>query len=239
MLPVLQHPRCANCHGAIDVFAVNTTHAGGQIEAPTEDNPFGGDCQSCHTAPMPEGQRWRQPRPGDPARWGGLAPAQICRGLKASRMSGADLVDHVRADRLVALGFEGKRGQDLPAAPPPMTQDQFLALTQQWVTAIGSDAWSDPSAGCPAPLTGSWSSSYGQTVLTQTDTAVSGAISYTNGNTGQLSGTFDGHTLTYTWWNDADHGDGQLTLSASGCTLGGYFVQASDGARGAWTLTQC
>jgi hypothetical protein len=76
-------------------------------------------------------------------------------------------------------------------------------------------------------------------VLTQTGASVSGTITYLNGNSGTIGGTFDGQMLAYTWSNGADHGDGQLTLSADGCTLDGYFASAGDGSRGAWTLTRC
>jgi hypothetical protein len=147
LLPTLQGPRCANCHGAFDVFAADTSHPGGQRAAPDEEHPFG-DCADCHTAP--EEARWRQPAMVDPARWGGKDAVTICRALMASRINGSQLVEHITNDPLVTAGFAGTAGgQRSVAEKPPMEQAEFVNAAQAWVDSMGAASrWPDPGQFC-------------------------------------------------------------------------------------------
>ena len=146
MMPVLESPRCANCHGGIDVFAPNTRHQGGPQQP--GDSPWT-QCQTCHTT-IGNGEGpaiWRQPSSDDPARWGGLSEGTICRALLSDP---AGVIDHLTNDPRVALGFEGLRGigSDSPywpieAAPPPMDRESFVELTHEWLDASAN------SKACP------------------------------------------------------------------------------------------
>jgi hypothetical protein len=165
MLPVLQSPRCANCHGAMDVGSPTTTHEGGRIDLteaakPDRDGRIFTECQDCHTRASEEVEKqiaesertgpklspqsirdrynaghWRPVR-FTIAKWGGLPPLQICRALKSSTFAGPRMLPHLRDDVLIGLAFEGKRGQDyLDPEPPPMSRASFTALFQEWMTA--------------------------------------------------------------------------------------------------------
>jgi hypothetical protein len=175
LLPVLQSPRCANCHGAMFVFEPDpkrNDHMGGVMAFVDEPRTWD-ECQECHTRALEERKRlaasgrfpeesrvieesaakWQQPL-YPPARWGGKPPSRICRALKESFPNPGRLIEHLNTDILVYLGFEGKRGQaDLLAEPPPMTQAQFSAAVGDWLKAMGAEEqWpQDPNIGCPAP----------------------------------------------------------------------------------------
>ena len=147
MMPVLESPRCANCHGRIDVFAPDTLHKGGQQQP--GDMPWM-QCQTCHTR-LGNGEGpaiWRQPESDDPARWAGLSAGAICRRLLSDP---AGVIDHLTNDPRVALGFEGLRGigSDSPywpiaAAPPAMDRESFVELAQEWLdAAVNSKACPD------------------------------------------------------------------------------------------------
>jgi hypothetical protein len=166
MLPVLQHPRCSNCHGKLDVFAPSaaTLHGKGVggVQDPAEQKTFEG-CQVCHSRALElVRKRWTaQTSPSDresslntgrwhPAsstKWGTADPVRACVLLKRSHREGDLMLDHLREDVLVTLGFEGKRGQDnLAPEPPPISQEAFTGLMRQWMVAIhATKQW--PEAG--------------------------------------------------------------------------------------------
>jgi hypothetical protein len=137
MLPVLQHPRCSNCHGRLDVFRDGTPHPGGKQEN-------GEDCANCHNA------GWKNQTE---SRWAGGSASEICDSILASRMLAgpASFLSHVKDDPIVKMAFEGKRGfDDLQPDPPPMSLDQFIALATQWVEAMGAtNSWPSDDVACP------------------------------------------------------------------------------------------
>ena len=155
MLPVLQHPRCSNCHGKLDVFAPSATtlhgkNGAGGVQDRAEEGRDYPACQTCHTRAeemvrkrftpqtTPDEQRsmlnsgrWH---PASGTKWGTLDPVRMCVMIKRSHRDGDLMLDHLRNDVLVTLGFEGRRGQDdLKPEPPPMSQAAFVGLMQQWM----------------------------------------------------------------------------------------------------------
>lgn len=166
MMPALAHPRCANCHGGIDVFAPSAKqlHGGGQIDMKTvtntQDAEFGlghaetikeqdfSSCEGCH-----EVHGWRLP----PSNlfFAGRSPLQICHQFKHS--GPGPFKTHVTQDALVLAGFEGRRGQsDLSPKPPPITHAAFQKAALDWVALVGDGSdWKGggetSDCGCVAP----------------------------------------------------------------------------------------
>jgi alkaline phosphatase D len=84
---------------------------------------------------------------------------------------------------------------------------------------------------------GTWETSYGTMVLTQTGSNVSGTYEHSNGH---IIGTVSGNVLTGTWSEaptysaaNNDAGDVQLTLSLGGMTFTGGWRYGSSGS---WTM---
>ncbi|MFI4996912.1 MAG: hypothetical protein ACHQAQ_14175 [Hyphomicrobiales bacterium] len=89
MLPVLQHPRCSNCHGKLDVFAPSaaTLHGKGVggVQNPAELKTFEG-CQTCHNRALElVRKRWTRKRPKTSA----TRPSTLGAGTPLPRPSGA------------------------------------------------------------------------------------------------------------------------------------------------------
>lgn len=152
LMPVFNHPRCANCHFGIDVYAESAEqlHGGGRMPK-DEDGAiplFDPACGTCHDA-VP--RLWMQPRPEMGAYQAGMSAAEICETIKSG--SPDFLLEHIRRDRLIGAAFEGRRGHtELAPAPPPMTREAFEARIAAWVEAQRvrrDDRWPDPrSCGC-------------------------------------------------------------------------------------------
>lgn len=159
--PVLQHPRCMNCHGLFADLKTNpaTKHPGKQVGPEDE-------CKQCHEQ---AGDVWEIPPPE--MFFNDRSDSQLCMQFKLKR-SGARLMNHVTTDKRILLGFEGRRGQDLEPKPPPVSHDEFVKMVAKWVAAIyGSDkqeAWeeefpggSDTKCGCE-PIAGTTTATYDQ-----------------------------------------------------------------------------
>ncbi len=175
LVPVFQHPRCANCHGALNVFVENTVHEGGFMGETTRmTDPFTdevmidiriphpdqqrGICVQCHDE---AGREWRQQTGGD-VQWAGQPAAELCRRMKSTPIMMAvntpgGMLAHMRDDMLVKLGFQGRAGganytRMCPGSPEcvPMTHADFVAGIQGWIDAVSeAGAWlGDPDCGC-------------------------------------------------------------------------------------------
>lgn len=134
MMPTFTHPRCINCHGAMNPFAANTKHVGGRIgpkfkEIVAHDNVLGKDvklvvpdvedpdvflkrCQDCHSA-FTGSSGWSIPPVN--VYFAGKDPVQLCQQMK--RAFGGELqqfADHLANDELgfIQEGFRGTRGLD-------------------------------------------------------------------------------------------------------------------------------
>lgn len=144
MMQVLSNPRWANCHGALDVFAPggNTTPAGSSrrvgnlkrtLAAARGNNAVYATPASPSRRRRPSGGSRSMTTPPD-------GKAKLPRRSAALCFSGrAEMVDHLREETCVALGFEGLRGGAATQAEPPgMTLEEFLDLTARWVAASES-----------------------------------------------------------------------------------------------------
>jgi len=92
------------------------------------------------------------------------------------------------------------------------------------------------ASGPTAGWAGTWETTYGTMILTQTENIVSGYYEHSNGT---ISGTVSGNVLTGTWAESPTHlppddaGDVQLTLSGDGLTFtGGWRFDSS----GSWNM---
>ena len=147
MMPVFLHDRCANCHGAIDVFAPDAEqkHGGRRIEPGNAES-----CDNCHDVP-----NWKQPAPQKDVGFAGKTSEAICRQLKRTRTP-LELLRHIGQDPLIAASFDGRRGiYRLSPQPPPMTYRQFEQLISAWLGALrATEAWPDgglSDCGCTPP----------------------------------------------------------------------------------------
>lgn len=150
LMPVLSHPRCANCHGALSVTdpVSARNHDGGYFAISADGTLPWPKCAQCHTG-VPAGE-WRQPF--GTVRWGGSSPATICHAIKTN-MSPAELLDHLASDQRVIAGFRGDAaGMLSPADPPPQPQTFFYKSVLLWLSDMGAtgNSWPpDPNKGCP------------------------------------------------------------------------------------------
>ncbi|HEX5437866.1 MAG TPA: hypothetical protein VFW98_11950 [Gemmatimonadaceae bacterium] len=154
MMPAFSHPRCANCHGGIDVFAPSAqqTHDGGQIASTTivDSSDFKmrlgpvhvfqqGDvtaCQDCHDVPG-----WVQPSLS--LAFAGRTTTQICKQVKG-RDTPSVFAQHIHQDPLLLAGFAGRRGQnDLSPEPPPLSLADFQKYATAWMRLVegSGDKW--------------------------------------------------------------------------------------------------
>jgi hypothetical protein len=188
LMPVIHHPRCANCHGGIDFFSPNyeELHGGGAVEMKDGEvkgpdgtiiarkRPDFKACQSCHDA-APGDFVWVVPHPSFDISFAGRTAGQICEQIKRHPPGDPNnLLRHIDADELIRLGFEGKRGHtSLSPLPPPMTAETFNAKVSDWIVAMKvQDEWPQPlSCGCVAP-----SMRYRVTVHTRTHTENYGEV---------------------------------------------------------------
>jgi len=85
--------------------------------------------------------------------------------------------------------------------------------------------------------TGDWSTNWGDMVLTQTGSKVTGTYTH---DQGKITGPISGNTLTGTWSEEPsysppnDAGDVEFTMSEDGKSFTGQWRYGSDGAWGIW-----
>lgn len=133
MLPVVRHPRCSNCHGGVDP-GNKVQHKGG--------DQAGTDCTQCHEDPA--AKDWGLP--GRDHFFVGKTDEELCSLFAefAMKQGHARFIDnHLQHDQLIISAFKGlmadarKPGQgtppDPPADQPPIGQDAFVKLGQDWI----------------------------------------------------------------------------------------------------------
>ncbi len=190
MVPVLTHPRCANCHGPMTFRDLgpgsNVTHPGGAIGDASGITA----CGDCHTKAEDE---WR-PGPDWPVR----SVYELCLFIKDSRPSGETLLEHLQTDPLIKLGFEGMRGQDdLPPLPPPLSQDAFIQATRGWINAMDAmDKYpASLSFGCPISWTGIIKYTYSK-VHSSGGVNMSATVTFPVRGLGTWSGVYESTSVT-------------------------------------------
>ena len=87
-----------------------------------------------------------------------------------------------------------------------------------------------PVAAFALELDGAWSTGYGDLVLAQSGSRVTGT--YYNGD-GKLTGTLRGNKLTFTYRDSNDAGEGEFVFAADGKSFTGTW-RAASGDGGAW-----
>ena len=154
LMPVLVSPRCSNCHGpmtfndqdSVTVFPAGGAAGPGRLDPGSKATHPGGDigetdCVDCHA----KANNWSLGPD-----WPIQSAFQMCLKIKAARSSGEDLLSHLRDDNLIALAFEGMKGQDDETPdPPPMTKEAFIAATEKWINAMNAMSKYPPDpTGC-------------------------------------------------------------------------------------------
>ncbi|MEP6689207.1 MAG: hypothetical protein ABJC36_12735 [Gemmatimonadales bacterium] len=159
MLPVFRHPRCINCHGAVN--PLGEEHRGrDQLDA--EIDPMGdrerflAQCQDCHDG-LPG---WRTP--GEPVFFTGKDDEALCLQMKRFERTGESFVEHIENDhhdiQFIAAGFAGDRALgeglgdiELVVEPPPGTQADLTAKARRWVESLDGHYGDSPECGCVVP----------------------------------------------------------------------------------------
>jgi hypothetical protein len=147
---VLLSPRCLNCHIPGDSPLqgdAQTPHNMNVKRGPDGRGTPAMRCTNCHQEAnssqlhAPPGRPdWRLPPPSARMAWWGLSIAGVCRALKDPAINGsrstAQLIEHVRDDRIVNWAWEPGPGRTLP----PLTHDEFVARFTEWI---------ETGAACP------------------------------------------------------------------------------------------
>ncbi len=178
MLSVFRHPRCANCHGALNVYEADTAHPPGSmmqtetdIFGDTMSTPAGAEtCVQCHDAAR--GEWIQKPNPTSEIQWANLSDEDLWRRLRNTRIitnrvtretedsTGNLLIQHTRDDPLIQHGFAGTRamtantswwGERPSPEPPPFTKEEFIVALEDWVDALDArETW--PEGDCSVAL---------------------------------------------------------------------------------------
>jgi hypothetical protein len=146
LMPVIHHPRCANCHGGVNPLTEYTgppavEHTMGVFGDPSLDLEFRfKECEDCHNETEEIKNTWVLAHNIKPDRDFFRKPAkQICeeQSLEVVHMKHATSrtwIEHMRDDALIRQSFGGKAGGQLsPADPPPMEHRDFLEAAQKWL----------------------------------------------------------------------------------------------------------
>jgi hypothetical protein len=150
MAAVFQHPRCMNCHTRVEFprqGADGHRHTMNVMRGPADRGAPGLHCSTCHrrvnqtASGVPGAQDWHLA----PLRmaWEDLSVGELCRALLDPARGGMkphQFIPHFRTG-LVRWAWSpgaGPRGEKREA--PPVSHEQFLALTREWI---------DDGALCP------------------------------------------------------------------------------------------
>jgi hypothetical protein len=147
---VLVHPRCINCHTAVEYPQqgdARRRHFANVMRGPDGHGVPGVQCATCHqesnadSTGVPGSHNWHlaplsmawQDRNDKP-----LSSAAICRALTDRRrnhnMDGPALVKHNAEDTLVGWAWEpGRDIQGIPRTLPPLSRAEFAEATRRWV----------------------------------------------------------------------------------------------------------
>lgn len=156
MMPVLSHPRCANCHGGVNV-ETGENHPGGEVsDVPVDDqgNMLPGtqsneQCLECHDEVALDTQIsvWRlAPKHMSLINKDTLTLCQQMRTLNNLGRTGDPgtaaneaFIHHLSTDQLIGFAFEGRRGMlDTSPEPPPMNRAEFVAAASRWIEQGGA-----------------------------------------------------------------------------------------------------
>lgn len=152
MAPVLQSPRCMNCHTVTGFPRQGDDrhrHLMNVSRGPDDRGASGLHCSTCHQAAnqvasgVPGAPDWRLA----PLRmgWEGLSTGQLCEAIRDPARGGMkpqSLVAHFNTGLVRWAWSPGSDAHGHRRTPPPLSHDAFIALTKQWVNS---------GATCPKP----------------------------------------------------------------------------------------
>lgn len=149
---VLTHPRCLNCHTATNYPQQGDDrhrHLFNVVRGPEGKGVPALNCVTCHqqanadTTGVPGGPNWHlaplsmqwQDTNDHP-----LSSAAVCQAVtdrsKNGGLNGAGLIKHNQKAELVLWAWQpGRRSDGTMRSSPPLTHEQFVAATRQWVAA--------------------------------------------------------------------------------------------------------
>lgn len=145
---VLQHPRCQNCHPAIDAPLQGDdshVHAMNVQRGPEGRGMVGAECTTCHGPANPPSnyglhvppgviEGWHMPKPEEKLVFVGATPRELCERVKDPAHNGgkdmAALRSHLDTP-LVMWGWNPGFGR----TPVPTPRATFLAAWETWAAA--------------------------------------------------------------------------------------------------------
>lgn len=149
---VLTHPRCINCHTATNYPQQGDDrhrHVANVVRGPEGKGVPGLNCASCHqetnadSTGVPGGHNWHL-APLE-MRWQDtndqpLSSAAVCSQItdrkRNHNLDGPGLLKHHEEEALVKWVWNpGRRPDGSARTLPPLTHEQFIAATRQWVEA--------------------------------------------------------------------------------------------------------
>jgi hypothetical protein len=151
--PVLQHPRCMNCHTRADYPRQGDDQHRHIMNIRRGDDGHGAAamrCGACHgrinnaASGVPGAdENWRL-APLNMG-WEGLGAGDICRNLtdptKNGGRTGRQVVDHLQTPLVRWAWSPGQTPQGVPRTSPPLSHADFVKAAQAWI-----------AAGAPCPL---------------------------------------------------------------------------------------
>ena len=127
MLPVIRHPRCANCHGGVDPYS-GRGHGPGAIDT-VSAHKGSYQCNDCHMA------EWALP--SRPHFFTGKTDRELCQIFAEFAMQQGHvrvIENHIRTDSLIIAGFAGDAGgPKTPVDPPSMKHAEFVDHAKNWL----------------------------------------------------------------------------------------------------------
>ncbi len=144
MATVLQHPRCMNCHTG-ETFPRQGDdrhrHTMNVSRGPADRGAPGLHCATCHRSAnqaasgVPGAPDWHLA----PLRmaWEGLSVGELCRALLDPARGGMkpeQFAAHFATGLVRWAWSPGVDSGGRPRSLPPIGYDQFMALTQEWIT---------------------------------------------------------------------------------------------------------
>lgn len=143
MMPVLQHPRCLNCHPSSAFPRQGDDrhrHTMNVMRGPADRGAVGLSCGTCHQSAnqlasgVPGAPDWHLA----PLRmaWEGLSASELCHVLLDPARGGlqpSQLVAHLNTGLVRWAWTPGTNAHGQPRSTPPLPHSQFVELARQWV----------------------------------------------------------------------------------------------------------
>jgi hypothetical protein len=170
LLPVLQHPRCLNCHGGVNPFVPRAQggHLAGAIDTTKGFTKRLEKCQECHS----ELPGWDLPP--EEFFFVNKDARELCIQLKKFNPTPAGVVGHLENDNgkpplFTITAFKGDRAlnnggkanvedathRPFVNLPPPIRHGEWVSRVKAWVAAMGDGYVVKPDCGC-IPTGSAW-----------------------------------------------------------------------------------